>query len=393
VAGYDLYRNGQLIASVPDTTATDSGLAAGTAYSYSVRARDINGNASAQSAPITASTTAAGGSGGDPVYDRDISTNVDLAWAVAFLPDGTGNALITERDRYEVVLVTPAGQKTVAGRVPDAVGTNGEGGLMGMALSPAFATDRSVFLFYTTASDNRVARFTYANGQLSAGTPIVTGIARNQYHNGGRLKFGPDGYLYISTGDAKNGSNAQNLSSLNGKILRVDRNGAAAPGNPFNTRVFSYGHRNPQGLAWDSKGQLWSSEFGEGNLDELNLIRSGRNYGWPACEGPCGNTAYTNPIRTWSTASASPSGIEIVNDWIYMCAVRGARLWVMKINNEGTGTDTPRAFFNGRWGRLRDVVKTPDGTGLWLSSTNNDMLGGSPNTLNNVIVRLRFTTG
>jgi Raf kinase inhibitor-like YbhB/YbcL family protein len=292
-----------------------------------------------------------------------------------------------------VLLVTLAGQKSVVGKVSDAVGTNGEGGLLGLALSPSFRTDHFVFLFYTSPSDNRVVRFTYTNGALSTtGTPIVTGIAKNQFHNGGRLRFGPDGFLYITTGDAKNGSNAQNLSSLNGKILRVDKDGKAAAGNPFNTRIYSYGHRNVQGIAWDSKGQLWESEFGEGNLDELNLIKPGKNYGWPTCEGPCGNSKFVDPIRTWDVAAASPSGLEIVNDWIYMAAVRGARLWVMHINSAGTGTDTPRAFFNGKWGRLRNVIKSPDG-GLWLSNTNNDKTGGTPNVIDNVIVRLKFAGG
>lgn len=123
--------------------------------------------------------------------------------------------------------------------------------------------------------------------------------------------------------------------------------------------------------------------------DELNLITPGGNYGWPTCEGSCSNPSFANPVRQWSTSSASPSGIEIVNDWIYMAAVRGTRLWVMKIT--GSTTDTPRAFFNGSWGRLRTVVKTPDG-GLWLTSTNNDMNGGTPTVLNNVIVRLRFAS-
>jgi Raf kinase inhibitor-like YbhB/YbcL family protein len=329
-------------------------------------------------------TTTAGG--GDPVYDRDI-TKLDLPWGIDFLPDGS--ALVTERDRFELVQVQLNGSKKVIGKVPGVVTTNGEGGLLGLAISPTYNTDHFVFIFHTAASDNRIDRFTFVDGVLSNQTAIVTGIAKNQYHNGGRLRFGPDGFLYATTGDAKNGSNAQNKSSLNGKILRMDKNGKPAPGNPFNNLVYSYGHRNVQGIAWDSRGQLWESEFGEGNLDELNLIKPGKNYGWPSCEGPCSNPSFTNPIRTWDVAAASPSGLEIVNDTIYMAAVRGSRLWVMNINSAGTGTDTPRAFFTNRWGRLRTVIKTPDG-GLWLTSTNNDKLGGTPNVIDNVIVRLKF---
>ncbi len=390
VAGYDVYRNGTLVQSVPDTTATDSPLSANTSYTYTVKAKDVNGNVSAASTEVTVKTAASGG-GGDPIYDRDV-TKLDLPWGIDFLPDSS--ALVTERDRFEVVRVTLDGQKTVIGKVNGAVTTNGEGGVLGLAVSPTHNTDHYVFIFHTAASDNRVDRFTYVNGVMSNQTPIITGIAKNQYHNGGRLRFGPDGFLYVTTGDAKNGSNAQNLSSLNGKVLRVDKDGKGAPGNPFPNapRVYSYGHRNVQGIAWDSKGQLWESEFGEGNLDELNLIKPGKNYGWPTCEGPCNNSKFVDPIRTWNVAAASPSGLEIVGDTIYMAAVRGSRLWVMDINAAGTGTGTPRAFFNGRWGRLRTVIKTPD-NGLWLTSTNNDKSGGTPNTIDNVIVRLKFAGG
>jgi len=388
VAGYDVYRDGKLVQSVPDTTATDSPLTPNTSYSYTVKAKDVNGNVSAASPAVVVKTTAGGG-GGDPVYDRDI-TKLDLPWGIDFLPDGS--ALVTERDRFEVVQVQLSGAKKVIGKVPGAVTTRGEGGVLGLAISPSFNSDHFVFIFHTASQDNRIDRFTFQNGVLANQTAIVTGIAKNQFHNGGRLRFGPDGFLYATTGDAKNGSNAQNKSSLNGKILRMDKNGKAAPGNPFNNLVYSYGHRNVQGIAWDSRGQLWESEFGEGNLDELNLIKPGKNYGWPSCEGPCNNPAFTNPIRTWDVAAASPSGLEIVNNTLYMAAVRGSRLWVMHINSAGTGTDTPRAFFNGRWGRLRTVIRTPDG-GLWLTSTNNDKLGGSPNTIDNVIVRLKFAGG
>ncbi|NUT03609.1 MAG: YbhB/YbcL family Raf kinase inhibitor-like protein [Hamadaea sp.] len=389
VAGYHVFSDGVQFATVPDLTATADSLTPSTTYVFSVEAFDANGNVSTRSAGLSVTTTAGGtgGTGGDPVFDRNVNTAMDLPWGIGFLPDG--NALVAERDRFEIVLVTPAGQRTVVGKITEAVTTTGEGGLLGLAISPTFATDHYVYVMHTASSDNRVVRFKYENGAIGAREPLVTGIAKNRFHNGGRIKFGPDGYLYITTGDAQDGTKAQNLSSLNGKILRVTTTGAAAPGNPFGTRVYSYGHRNPQGLAWDSAGRLWESEFGDSTWDELNLIQAGGNYGWPTCEGTCSTSGMINPVRTWDVASASPSGIEIVNDWIYMAAVRGGRLWVMHIT--GSTTDTPRAFFNGTWGRLRTVVKTPDG-GLWLTSTNNDKDGGTPSTLDNVIVRLKFAT-
>jgi chitodextrinase len=256
VQNYDVFRDGTLaVPGVPDTTATDSGLTPNTTYSYTVVARDVNGNVSAASTAVSVKTTANAG-GGDPIFDKEI-TKLDLPWGIDFLPDGS--ALVTERDRFEVVQVQLNGSKKVIGKVPGAVTTNGEGGVLGLAISPSFSTDHFVFIFHTASSDNRIDRFTFVNGALSNQTAIVTGIAKNQFHNGGRLRFGPDGFLYATTGDAKNGSNAQNKSSLNGKILRMDKNGKAAAGNPFNNLVYSYGHRNVQGIAWDSRGQLWES--------------------------------------------------------------------------------------------------------------------------------------
>jgi Raf kinase inhibitor-like YbhB/YbcL family protein len=385
VTGYRVFRNGTQFADVPDLTATDTGLTPDTTYNYTALAYDANNNTSAQSTAVPVKTLPQGG-GGDPAFDRNVNTQMDLPWGIGFLPDGA--ALVNERDRFEVVKVTLSGQKTVLGRITEAVTTTGEGGLLGLAVSPTFATDNYVYVYYTSSSDNRVARFKLINDVIGAREPIVTGIAKSTFHNGGRLKFGPDGFLYITTGDAQDSSRAQNLNSLNGKILRVTPTGAPAPGNPFGTRIYSYGHRNVQGIAWDSQGRLWASEFGNSTWDELNRIQSGGNYGWPTCEGSCSTAGMINPVRQWDVASASPSGLEIVNDWIYMAAVRGSRLWVMKITGANS-TDTPRAFFNGTWGRLRTVVKTPDG-GLWLTSTNNDKNGGTPNTLDNVIVRLKF---
>ncbi|TCC38658.1 PQQ-dependent sugar dehydrogenase [Kribbella speibonae] len=393
IAGYDVYQGSTKVASTGSLTATVTGLAANTEYTFTVKARDPDGNASGASNAVTV-RTATTGAGGIPAYDKDIA-KVDLGWSVAFLPDGS--ALVTERDRFEVLRVTASGQKTTLGKVPGVATTTGEGGLLGIALSPNFASDHWVYFYHTASGDNRIVRMKYENGQLgTTSSPVLTGLAKNRYHNGGRIAFGPDGKLYATVGDAKNSGNAQNKGSLNGKILRMNPDGSAPSDNPFystggNARyVWSWGHRNPQGLAWDSRGQLWAAEFGENSQDELNLIQKGGNYGWPACEGTIGDcSGYIAPKRTWPTSQAGPSGIEIVNDWIYIAGVTGEQLWVTKINSAGTGVGTPQALFSGRWGRLRSITHTPDG-GLWLTSTNNDKNGGTPSTIDNVIVRLKF---
>ena len=395
IAGYDVYQGSALVSTTNSLTATVTNLTPNTQYTFTVKARDPDGNASGASNAVTVRTSGGAG-GGIPEYERDIA-KVDLGWSVAFLPDGSGSALVTERDRFEVLLVTSAGQKTTLGKVPGAVTTTGEGGLLGLAISPTFATDHFVYFYHTAANDNRIVRMKYENGVLATTSePVLTGLAKNRYHNGGRLRFGPDGKLYATVGDAKNSGFAQDRNSLNGKILRMNPDGTPPSDNPFfstggNARyVWSLGHRNPQGLAWDSRGQLWAAEFGENSQDELNLIQKGGNFGWPACEGTIGDCAgYIAPKRTWSTSQAGPSGVEIVNDWIYIAGVTGRQLWVTQINAAGNGVGTPQALFSGRWGRLRSITKTPDGA-LWLTSTNNDMNGGTPTVLDNVIVRLKF---
>jgi len=378
VTGYFVYVGGAQVAQTSTTSTTVDGLKANTSYTFTVKATDDADNLSAASAAVTATTK----SGGDAIGEvKQITTSKDVPWGLTFLPDGSG--LYTERDTHNITHVTPSGAKDTAGTVPNVSGTDGEGGLLGLEISPTFASDHWLYVYHTSPSDNRIVRIKYENGKLGTEQVLLTGIARNKFHNGGRIRFGPDGKLYAGVGDGQNGDNAQNLNSLNGKILRLNQDGSVPSDNPFAGKyVWSYGHRNVEGLAFDSQGRLWEAELGNSVMDELNLVRKGGNYGWPACEGTsgsCGNASYVKPIQTWPVANASPSGLTIVNDTLFMAALRGERLYRMKIT--GSTTDTPKAYFQGTYGRLRTVEASPDG-GLWLTTSNGDKdsTGNNSNT-------------
>ena len=310
-----------------------------------------------------------------------VATGLAAPWGIAFLPDGS--ALVTERDTARIKRIA-GGAVTTVGTVPG-VRPGGEGGLLGIAVAPTFGTDRLVYVYFTAANDNRVVRMRYDTG---LGTPqvVVSGIPRATIHNGGRLAFGPDGMLYIATGDAGQTGNAQNPSSLGGKILRVTPTGAAAPGNPTaGSRLWSLGHRNVQGLAFDQAGRLWAGEFGQNTWDELNRIQAGRNYGWPIVEGTAGNPSYADPVAQWSPSQASPSGIAFARNTVWLASLRGQRLWGVPVLN-GAGDGSPVAFLNGTYGRLRLVTPAPDGS-LWLLTNNTDGRG-TPRPGDDRILRL-----
>jgi glucose/arabinose dehydrogenase len=298
---------------------------------------------------------------------------------VAFFVDGS--ALVSERTTGTIVRIPPGGgTPTTVMRVPG-VNTQGEGGLLGLALSPSYLTDKLVYAYMTTSSDNRIVRFRLG-GQLQ---PIVTGIAHASNHNGGRIAFGPDGKLYAGVGDAANPSNAQDRNSRNGKVLRMNPDGSVPSDNPFGSLVWTYGHRNVQGLAWDSGGRLWATEFGQNSFDEVNLIQKGANYGWPNVEGT-GSTQggkYTNPKVTWSTDEASPSGDVVIGNTLYVAALRGECVWRVPLTGANVGTPT-RSL--GTFGRLRTVARAPDGS-LWIMSSNRDGRG-NPRSGDDRIIRV-----
>ncbi|MCG2622396.1 PQQ-dependent sugar dehydrogenase [Arthrobacter sp. I2-34] len=314
----------------------------------------------------TGTTTASTGATSAGTTAQSITTvasGLESPWSIAVLPDG--GALVSENDSGLVKHI--ADGKTVAAvPVEPKPDPTGEGGLLGLALSPDFAKDRRVYVYLTAAQDNRVLSYRWQDEKLSEARVVLAGIPKARVHNGGRLKFGPDGYLYIGTGDAMQPNSAQDRSSLAGKILRVTRDGTPAPGNPFgNSPVYSYGHRNVQGLAWDSSGQLWASEFGPDRDDELNRIRAGGNYGWPVVTGAPGDRRFIDAVYVWpSTAEASPSGLAIVDDTAWLAALRGQRLWRVKLGRAIESRDV-RDYLVYEYGRLRDVTEAPDGS-LWI---------------------------
>jgi glucose/arabinose dehydrogenase len=322
-------------------------------------------------APVTAPVPlAAAAAPAQPTVTGDIARDLRIPWGLDFLPDG--DALVTQRDLRQVLRIAPDGQVTPAGEITEAEGT-GEGGVLGLAVSPDFESDQLVYLYISTATDNRIVRAPFDGTTLGPREPLVVGIPSAENHDGGALEFGPDGLLYAGTGDAENRALAQDPGSLGGKILRMTPDGRPPADNPFpGSVVFSLGHRNVQGLGFDSAGRLWASEFGYRTADELNLIRPGGNYGWPVVEGRGGDPRFLEPAAQWSVAEASPSGIAIVDDVVYMAGLRGQRLWRIPLAGEGVGQ--PEAFLQGAHGRLRTVAPAPDGS-LWITTSNHDKLG------------------
>ncbi len=310
----------------------------------------------------------------------------DLAAPWSVVPLDGGGALISERGDGTVLELTADGEVREAG-VIDGVVSGGESGLHGLAL---VRTDGApmLYAYYGAQDDNRVARMPLLGdpGSFALGEPevILDGIARASTHDGGRLAFGPDGYLYVTTGDAQQRDAAQDRDNLGGKILRVTADGDPAPGNPWNTRVWSIGHRNVQGIAWTADGTMWASEFGQNAWDELNRIEPGANYGWPVVEGIAGQDEFTDPVAQWPTNVASPSGIATRGDTVFMAGLRGERLWQID-TDAGRMRGEPVAAFVGEYGRLRDVVALPDGS-LWLLTNNTDGRG-SPRAGDDLLIR------
>ena len=319
-----------------------------------------------------------------------IAQNLDTPWAIAFLPDNS--MLVTER-LGKVRLIDKSGflqENPIL--LLDKVKEFGEGGLLGIAVHPVFSANKYIYLYYTyegagNETLNRVSRFSYQNNSLINEKIIIDAIPGAKYHNGGRIKFGPDGFLYITTGDANQASRAQDKNSLAGKILRVTDEGKSVPGNPFNNLIYSIGHRNPQGLAWDNSNQLWENEHGPSGIwpnccqDEVNQIIPGNNYGWPQSVGDNVLSNTKAPLLHSGKNIWAPAGAAFINGSLFFTGLRGSALY--KLNPE---TKELNKHFENKFGRLREIIVGPDNL-LYVTTSNKDGRG-KPQTGDDKIIRI-----
>lgn len=323
---------------------------------------------------------------GDPA---DVVTQFEVPWSVVVLADGT--QLVSQRDDGTILEVDTEGVSRVAGEI-DLTAAVGEGGLLGIAVHEADG-ETLLYAYVTTADDNRVVRMPLegdaGDRRLGDAEVVIDGIPRDRVHNGGRIAFGPDGLLYVATGDAGTPEAAQDPASLAGKILRLTPDGEPVADNPLGSEVYSLGHRNVQGLAWTQDGTMWASEFGQDRFDELNRIEAGGNYGWPDVEGESDDDRFIAPVVTWTPDEASPSGIAARGNTIFVAALRGERVWQIDVDG-GALAGAPIALWEGELGRIRDAVVAGDD--LWLLTNNTDGRGNAASG-DDRLMRVSLTAG
>jgi len=339
---------------------------------------------------------------GDVLTTRDgvrfrvetVVTGLEIPWSLNFAPDG--RLFVTERPG-RVRIVTPGGSSELALTVDD-VYVEGEAGLLGLALDPQFAQNRFVYIHYTAAipgnAVNRIVRYREVNSRLGERVVLLDNIPAGNIHDGGRLRFGPDGLLYATAGDAAIPDFAQDAASLGGKVLRLNRDGSVPSDNRFSSPVYTYGHRNPQGLDWHpATGDLWAVEHGQIGNDEVNAIRPGLNFGWPRIEGAATLPGMETPAAFYNPAVA-PSGAsfyrgqrlpQFVNN-LFVATLRGTALLRLTVDNTSRRVTSEERLLEGSYGRLRDVISGPDGY-LYFCTNNRDGRG-SPMSGDDRVLRI-----
>ncbi len=319
---------------------------------------------------------------------REVASNLVTPWSILLLPDG--DLLVSERSGS----LKRIGEQNQTIKV-DGVAETSEGGLHGIVLDPSFANNNFIYVYHTTGTGgqltNRVVRYVFEDSALSEPKVILSGIPAGNTHNGSAIDFGPDGKLYVSTGDAGNGNSAQDRQSLAGKILRLNADGSTPSDNPFGSPVWSYGHRNPQGIAWDDKGNMWSVEHGrsgaQSGQDELNLIKKGANYGWPTIRGDGLAEGMEKPVmHSGDTTTWAPSGLGYMQGSLYFAGLRGQTLYRAVLDGAG-GIKEVKTYFSGQFGRLRAVEATADT--VYFSTSNRDGRG-SPKDGDDRIFKVQF---
>lgn len=319
-------------------------------------------------------------------------TGLYVPWGIVFLDENT--ALVTERNgniriisdgvlREEPYLVVPTDE-------------SGEGGLMGIEKHPNFPDVPYIYVMHTTEEDNRVSRIRHDGDFGIYDVPILKGLDKGRNHNGGRIKFGPDGYLYTTTGEQFRAERAQSLDTLSGKILRITEDGEVPEDNPFQNEIYSYGHRNSQGLAWNSLGTLFNSEHGPSGEfgifanDEINKIIKGGNYGWPLAVAKGNDERYIDPVLVWQDSAVPPAGMAFWGNKLFVTTLRSKALIEIEFNEKEEVVALKRWLTEDSgetFGRLRDVVFFNDH--LYVLTSNRDGRG-SPDERDDKILKIKF---
>ncbi len=301
--------------------------------------------------------------------------DLNIPWEIVFLPDG--DMLITERAGKLIRIK----ENTKSAIQISGVVHRGEGGLLGLALDPDFKENNFIYVYLTTQTGdiltNQVERYVLNDTSVTDRKIIIKDIPAAGNHDGGRIAFGPDNMLYVTTGDAGNEESAQDTNSLAGKILRINSDGSIPTDNPFKNAVYSYGHRNIQGIVWDDTRQLWATEHGRSGAqtgyDELNKISKGSNYGWPDVEGDENKTGTIPPqIHSGNKETWAPAGMEYVNGHVLFTGLRGESIYTADIRS-GKALDLKK-YLTQEYGRLRAIKLGPDGM-LYVLTNNKDGRG------------------